>query len=148
MNYATNSRAKYDYEILDSIEAGLVLTGFETKAIKGGKVSIKGAFVKVMSGELWLIGSTVSPYQPNNAPGDFDSTRSRKLLVKREQLKKLIGKTEEKGVTLVPLNLYGKRGFVKLEIGIARGKKKYDKRETIKKREFDREKGRQMRGKA
>ena len=147
MKYATNSRARYDYDILDTVEVGVVLLGQEVKAVKAGKVSIKGAFVKIMSGELWLIGATVSPYQPNNTPKDYDQTRSRKLLLKKDQLKKLIGKTEEKGVTLVPLNLYGKRGYVKLEVGIARGKKKYDKREKIKKREFDIQKGRMLRKK-
>ncbi|MFH1769841.1 MAG: SsrA-binding protein SmpB [Parcubacteria group bacterium] len=142
MSYATNRKASYDYEILDTIEAGLVLKGFETKAIKAGKASIKGAYVKIMSGELWLIGATVSPYQPGNTPKDYDQQRSRKLLVTKTQLKHLIGKTEEKGITLVPTKLYGTRGLVKLEIGIARGKKKYDKREKIKEKEFKRRKDR------
>jgi len=144
MSYATNPKAHYDYEILDTIETGLVLTGFETKAIKAGKTSIKGAYVKIMRGELWLIGATVSPYQPNNTPKDYDQQRSRKLLIKKSQLKHLIGKTEEKGVTLVPIKLYGKRGLIKLEVGIGRGKKKHDKREKIKEKEFKRNRARAL----
>jgi len=144
MSFATNKKARFDYEILDTIEAGMVLLGFEVKSVKAGKVSIKGAYVKIVQGELWLIGATISPYQPGNTPKDYDQQRTRKLLVKKSERDKLIGKAEEKSVTLVPLSLYAKRGIVKLEVGIGRGKKKTDKREKIKKREFDIDKQRHL----
>ncbi len=140
--YAANPRARFDYEILETLEAGLVLAGHEVKAIKNGKVSIRGAYVRIIGNGGWLVGAVVSPYQPGNPPAgglsDYDSQRSRKLLLKKSELKYLIGKSQERGLTLVPLRLYSKGNLVKLEIGVGRGKKKYDKREAIKKREFER----------
>ena len=145
MSFSANKKAYFDYEILDTLEAGLVLLGQEVKAIRAGKCSIQGAYVKIISGELFLIGATVSPYQPNNIQKGYDPERSRKLLIKKSQLNHLVGKTEEKGITLVPISLYDRNGVIKLEIGIARGKKKYDKREVIKKRDFKRSRDKLMR---
>ena len=136
--YASNPKASFDYNILEKLESGIVLAGHEVKAIKNGKVSIKGSYVKIIREEAWLIGAIVSPYQAGNVPPDYDSQRSRKLLLKRSELKYLIGKSQEMGLTLVPLRVYDKKGFIKIEIGIGRGKKKYDKREAIKKREVER----------
>jgi|SRR3989344_3771922 len=138
MSYATNEKARFDYEILDTLEAGLILTGQEVKSVKRGSASIKGAYVKMMGKEAWLLGATVPPYQTDNVPLDYDPQRSRKLLLKKAQLNYLVGKSEEKGLTIVPIKLYNKDGLIKLEIGIGRGKKKYDKREKIVKREVQR----------
>lgn len=136
---AKNKKARFDYEILDSLEAGIALKGYEVKSIREGKVSIKEAYAKIISGELWLVGANINRFK-NYTGKDYDPTRSRKLLVKKSELNKLTGKVKEKGLTLVPLSLYIKnKKLVKVEIGIGRGKKKYDKRETIKKRQIDRE---------
>lgn len=136
--YVTNDKARYDYEILEKYEAGLVLAGHEVKAIRNNKVSIRGAYVKIFDSEAYLVGAIVSPYQPGNVPVDYDPQRSRKLLLKKSELKYLIGKSQEKGLTLVPLKVFDAHGIIKLELGVGRGKKKYDKRETIKKRETER----------
>lgn len=136
--YAQNKRATFDFEILEKIEAGIELRGHEVKAIKAGKASIKGAYVKMLGGEAFLLGANVSPYQPKNVPKDYEPQRDRKLLLRKKELDYLMGKQKEKGLTLVPIKLYNKGGKVKLEIGVARGKKKYDKREAIKKRETER----------
>jgi len=137
--FAKNPKSRHDYEIIDTIETGLVLYGHEVKAVKNGKISIKGSYAKIINNELWLIGATISPYQPNNTPENYDSQRSRKILIKKKELDFLIGKSKEAGLTLVPLSVYSKRGLVKLELGVGRGKKKYDKRESIKKREVQRQ---------
>src|SRR3990167_5273880 len=136
--YATNPKAHFDYQILETFEAGLKLTGQEVKSIKNGKVSLKGAYVKILNGEAWLLGAIVSPYQANNVPPDYDQQRNRKLLLKKSELAYLQSKSQEQGLTLVPLKIYSKKNLIKLEIGLARGKKKYDKREAIKKKEFER----------
>lgn len=133
--YATNPRARFDYNILETFEAGLVLTGQEVKSVKNGKVSTRGAFVKVLNNEAWLIGATISPYQPDNTPPDYDPQRTRKLLLKKKEVKYLFEKSQEAGLAIVPLKLYEKNNFIKLEIGLARGKKKYDKREAKRKQE-------------
>lgn len=136
--YASNSKAHFDYRILETLEAGLVLVGHEVKSIRAGRCSIKGAYVKIIGEEAWLLGATVSPYQPGNVPADYDQQRSRKLLLKKKELNYLIGKSQEKGLTLVPIKLYNKNGLIKLEVGIGQGKKKADKREKIIKRETQR----------
>ena len=137
-SFAENSRARFDYDILENFEAGLVLDGQEGKSVRRGSGSIKGSFVKILNNEAWLLGSVIPPYQPANAPKSYDSTRSRKLLLKRSELKYLIGKSHEQGLSLIPLKIFEKNGFLKLELAVARGKKKYDKRESIKKREAKR----------
>ena len=137
--YANNPKAGFDYEILETLEAGIVLRGYEVKSIKTGKVSIKGSYVKILNGEPFLIGATISPYQVGNIPADYDPQSSRKLLLSKKQISVLVGTSQAHGLTLVPLKLYDKKGRIKLLVGIARGKKKYDKREDIKKIETDRE---------
>lgn len=142
MDYATNPRANFDYEILETIEAGIVLEGFEVKSIKNGRAQIKGTHVKIINNEPYLIGATISPYQPANTPPEYDPQRSRKLLLSKKQIAGLVGTSQAHGLTLIPLKLYEKRGRVKVLVGIARGKKKYDKREFIKKKDIQRAKKR------
>jgi SsrA-binding protein len=142
MEYCSNPKARFDYEILETIEAGLVLEGHEVKAIKTGKASIKGSYVKILDGAPHLIGATISPYQPANTPKDYDPQRSRKLLLSKKEISAIIGTSQAHGLTLVPLKIYDKKGRLKLLVGIARGKKKYDKREAIKKKDLARAKQR------
>ena len=142
--FAQNKKARFDYEILETFQAGIVLIGQEVKAIKTGHISIKGSYVIVKENELFLIGANIAPYQPKNAPKDYDPERLRKLLLTKSEIKHLIGKIKQKGLTLVPIKVYTVKGKVKIIFGIGRGKKKYDKREAIKKREFDREKSRAL----
>ena len=141
---AENRKARFDYEILEKFEAGMVLIGQEVKSIKSGRISIKGSYVVLKGEEPYLIGANVPPYQPKNAPPDYEPERSRKLLLTKSEIKHLIGKTKEKGLTLVPLRVYTKRGKVKLEFGMGKGRKKADKRELIKKREAERELEREL----
>lgn len=143
---AENRRARYDYEILETYEGGLVLRGHEVKAIKTGHVSLKGSYVVIKDNELYLINASVPPYQPVNTPEDYSPERSRKILLKKSEIKSLIGRSKAKGLTLVPLKLYTKRNKIKLEFAIAKGKREIDKREKIKKRETEREIGRKLRG--
>ncbi|MBI2676346.1 MAG: SsrA-binding protein SmpB [Candidatus Yanofskybacteria bacterium] len=138
MSFATNPKAYFDYNVLETFEAGLVLSGQEVKSVKNGKVSIRGAFVKILNAEAWLIGATISPYQQNNTSPDYDPQRTRKLLLKKKEVNYLFEKSQEAGLSIVPLKLYEKKNLIKLEIGLARGKKKYDKRESIKKKEEER----------
>lgn len=150
-DYATNPKAYFDYEILETIEAGLVLEGHEVKSVKTGKASIKGSYVKIVNGIPELIGATISPYQPANTPKNYDPQRSRKLLLSKKQISALIGTSQAHGLTLLPLKIYNKpvrpghpggKGLLKLLVGIARGKKKYDKRESIKRKDVQRAKER------
>ncbi len=136
---AINKRAKHDYHILETFEAGLVLKGHEVKSIKTGKISLKGSYVVIRAGQAFLINAHIPPYQPKNTPRNYVPDRTRKLLLKKKEIKYLAGKSQEKGLTLVPLKVYTKKDKLKLEFGIGRGKKKTDKRETIKKREAKRE---------
>ena len=140
--YATNSKINFDYEILETIEAGVVLEGHEVKAIKTGKASIKGSYVKILNEGPFLIGATVSPYQSANTSKNYDPQRSRKLLLSKGEITKLIGLSQSQGLTLIPLKFYDKKSKIKLLIGLARGKKKHDKRETIKKKDIARAKQR------
>ena len=130
-----NKKVYYDYSVLEKIEAGIVLTGQEVKAIRTGKMNLAGSHVILRGEEVFLIGAKIPPYQPKNAPADYDPERSRKLLLKKAEIKHLIGKIKQKGLTLVPLKVYTKNRRLKLEFGIVKGKKEFDKRETIKKRE-------------
>lgn len=141
MNYPKaiiNKKGVFDYEILEKFEAGMVLKGFEVKSIKTGHINLRGSFVTVKDSELYLIGANISPYQPKNTPLDYDPTRSRKLLLNSKEIKYLVGKSRQRGLTLVPVRVYVKNNLIKLGFGVAKGKKKYDKREIIKKREFKR----------
>ncbi len=137
-DYARNPKAYHDYEILETIEAGVALLGHEVKSIKKGQASIKGAYVRIINGEAWLVGSSIPPYQPGNMPERYKEQADHRLLLSKRQVSTLVGLHEAHGVALVPLRLYGKKGLVKLEIGVARGKKKYDKREAIKKKDVAR----------
>ncbi|MBP9822271.1 MAG: SsrA-binding protein SmpB [Candidatus Pacebacteria bacterium] len=140
--YVNNSKAGFDYEILETIEAGLVLKGHEVKAVKAGKASIKGSFVKMVNGRPQLIGATISPYQANNTPADFDPTASRILLLSKKQINVINDLAQSQGLTLIPLKIYDAKGRLKLLIGIARGKKKYDKRASLKTKDSARRKQR------
>lgn len=138
-NYAENRKARFDYEILETFEAGLVLNGQEVKSVRLGRGQIAGSYVIPRGNELFLIGSTIPPYQPLNAPASYDAQRSRKLLLHKKEIRYLLGKSRERGLTLAPIRLYNKGAQIKLEFALARGKKKHDKRETLKKRDSERE---------
>jgi SsrA-binding protein len=140
--FVTNPKASFNYEILETLEAGLVLKGHEVKAIKSGKASIKGSFIKMIDGRPQLIGATISPYQPSNTPPDYDATASRVLLLSKKQINALESLSQSQGLTLIPLKIYDSKGKLKLLIGIARGKKKYDKKESLKKKDRARAKQR------
>ncbi len=141
---AYNKRARFDYEFIDRYEAGLVLSGQEVKSIKAGRMSLKEAFVTFHQGELYLINANVPPYVFAGKVENYDPTRSRKLLLHRAEIKSLLGKTEVKGLTMVPISVYNKKGKLKLEFALVKGKREFDKRETIKRREADRNMGRMM----
>lgn len=135
---ATNKKAFHEYFILEKIEAGICLLGTEVKAIREGRLNLKDSYALVQSGEMFLFNCHISPYSHGNRE-NHDPTRSRKLLLHEREIRKLIGKTQEKGLTLVPLRVYLKRGKVKVELGVARGKKLIDKRDTERRKEADRE---------
>ncbi|MEE8193892.1 MAG: SsrA-binding protein SmpB [Dehalococcoidales bacterium] len=142
---ATNRKAYHNYRILDTIEAGIVLTGTEIKSIRSGRVSLGEAYVRPEGGELWLVGAHIARYEAASYQS-HEPTRRRKLLLHRKEILALTSKMAERGFTLVPLRLYIKGRIAKLEIGQARGKKLYDKRESIIRRETEREMGRIMKG--
>ncbi len=137
-NIAINRRARRDYEILETFEAGMELKGFEVKAIKTGHINLAGSFVVIKKNEAWLLNADIPPYQPANTPEDYDSKRTRKLLLSAAEIKSLMGRTKEKNLTIVPLRVYNKGRLLKMEIGLGRGKRLTDKREDIKKREWSR----------
>jgi len=134
-NYAVNKRATFDYELLEKMEGGLALAGHEVKAIKTGHLSLKGAFLTVHDGELYLTNAHIPAYQKANVPPNYDEYRARKVLVRKRELNSLIGKTKQKGLTLVPIRVYSSHRLIKLEFAVGKGKKLMDKREDIKKRE-------------
>jgi SsrA-binding protein len=135
---AENRKAFHDFHLMETFEAGLVLLGTEVKAIREGRVNLRDSFARVEDGEVFLYNVNISPYS-HRGYADHEPLRRRKLLLHRSEIKKLIGKTVEKGMTLVPVRLYFKNGRVKVAVSLAKGKKDYDKRETIKRRETDRE---------
>ena len=137
-NIAENRKAFHDYHILDTFEAGLVLMGTEVKAIREGRVNLRDSFARIDDGEVFLYNVNISPYS-HRGYADHEPLRRRKLLLHRHEIRKLIGKTVERGMTLVPTRLYFKNGRVKVAIALAKGKKEYDKRETERRREADRE---------
>jgi SsrA-binding protein len=137
-NVAENRKAFHDYFILETFEAGLALLGTEVKAIREGRVNLRDSFASVDAGEVFLYNVNISPYS-HRGYASHEPLRRRKLLLHKAEIRKLIGKTAEKGLTLVPLRMYFKNGRVKVAVGLAKGKKDYDKRETIKRREADRE---------
>ena len=137
-NIAENRKAFHDYHILDTWEAGMVLLGTEVKSIREGRVNLRDSFARIERGEVWLYNVNISAYS-HRGYADHEPLRQRKLLMHRDEIRKLIGTTTEKGMTIVPTRMYYKNGRVKVEVGLAKGKKDYDKRETIKRREVDRE---------
>lgn len=143
-DFTRNAKAYHDYDILETLEAGLVLRGHEVKSIKSGRAQLKGAYVRIIAGTPWLIGASLPPFQPGNVPAGYQERADRKLLLSKREVASLLGLQQAHGVTLVPLRLYEKKGRVKLEIGVARGKKKYDKRETLKKKDIARSRQRGM----
>jgi SsrA-binding protein len=140
-----NKKVGFNYEILEKFTGGLSLFGFEVKAIKtntGG--SLNEAYVKIKGDEIFLVGAHIPPYQPKNSPEDFDPYRERKILLKRSEIEELKKKTKEANLTIVPISLYNKGRYIKIDIAIARGKKLVDKRQSIKKRDIERDLGRRL----
>ena len=147
MSIAENRRARFEYHIEEQFEAGIVLEGWEVKAIRAGQVQLTDGYVLIRDGELYLIGCRINPLRSASTHVQPEPDRTRKLLMKKEQIRRLIGKVEQRGFTLVPLNLHYKAGHIKAEIALAKGKAQHDKRETEKKRDWEREKARLMRQK-
>lgn len=135
---AVNRRAHHEYALEETLEAGIVLTGTEIKSIRAGRVNLAEAYARIERGEAWLIGAHIAPYEQGNR-NNHEPTRTRKLLLHRDQIAELIGRTQAKGFTLVPLKLYIRNGMAKLELGVGKGKKAYDKRRAIAERDSRRE---------
>ena len=140
---AQNKKARHDYTIVDTIEAGLVLTGTEIKSVRAARINLKDGYAQIKKGEAWLVNVHIAPYEEGNI-WNQDPTRTRKLLLHKKQIAKLEGEVKGTGMTLVPLKVYIKDGFAKVPIGLAKGKHDYDKRESIKRREQDRDLKRTM----
>jgi len=141
MSIIKNKKAYFDYEIQKSFEAGIELLGFEVKALKAGKASLDGSFITIRGGQAFLLKATISPFQVGNTPPDYEPTRERRLLLKKSEIKELSDIVLSKGTgqTIVPLGVYMKANRLKMEIGLVRGKKKFDKRQSIKKRDTERD---------
>lgn len=135
---ASNKRAYHDYHVLESIKCGVVLTGTEIKSIRGGKTSMNQAFARIENGELWLYGVHIPPYEQGSY-NNHDPDRRRKLLVTKQEIKRLLGRTKEQGLTLVPLKMFFERAWVKVDLGLCKGKKLHDKRATIAERDHRRD---------
>ena len=142
-NIAVNRKARHEYTVLQTFEAGIVLVGTEVKALREGKANLVDSYALIQNNEVWLLSLHISEYKQGNINNHIP-TRNRKLLMNRSEIRKLIGKTKEKGLTLVPLRLYFKSGRVKVELALAKGKKVYDKREDIAKRDFQRDQERKI----
>jgi len=138
-SYAENRKARFNYEFLEKYETGIELVGTEVKSVRGGQMSLEGAFVIVRGGEAFLINANIPPYQPLNAPKDYDPFRNRKLLLTKKEITELAGSEKNKSLTIVPISVYNKNRKIKVEIALVKGKKKFDKRETLKKRDTDRD---------
>lgn len=138
-NYLDNPKARFDYEVLERYDAGIELFGFEVKSVRNGRGSIAGSHVIIRGGEAFIVGMRIDPYQPGNTDPAYDPARTRKLLLTKKEILELEEQDAKKGLTLVPLSLYDKGGKVKVSFAVARGKKQFDKRETIKKRDTDRD---------
>ncbi len=135
---AQNRKARHDYEVLETYEAGLVLKGPEVKSVREGKVGFSDAFARVDGGELWLHSFHISPYEPATRENP-DPLRTRKLLLKKHEIRRLVGKVEEKGLTLVPLDIYFRGGYAKMTLALARGRQRHDKREKLRRQTMERE---------
>ena len=147
MSIVENRKARFNYHIEERFEAGVVLSGWEIKAIRAGQVQLTDGYVVIKDGELFLIGCRINALRSASTHVRPEADRTKKLLMKKEQIRRLIGKVEQKGFTLVPLDLHFKGSYVKAEIALAKGKAEHDKRDTEKKRDWEREKGRLMRHK-
>lgn len=145
-NYAENRKANFDYEIIEKYEAGIELLGTEVKSVRGGRMSLESAFVIIRGGEAFLINGNIPPYQPKNVDKNYDPLRNRKILLTKKEIRELAGNEKNKNLTIAPLAVYNKGRKIKISIALVKGKKKFDKRETIKKREFDREVRREYKG--
>ncbi|MBE9128992.1 MULTISPECIES: SsrA-binding protein SmpB [unclassified Coleofasciculus] len=141
---ADNRQARFRYEILETYEAGLELKGTEVKSIREGRANVRDGYALIRRGEAWLLNVHISPYQSSSLYFNHDPLRTRKLLLHKQEISKLTGKVEQEGLTLVPLKMYLKRGLVKVSLGLCKGKKIYDKRETIKQRQDQREMARAL----
>jgi len=137
--YIQNRKAHFNYEVLEKYEGGIELVGNEVKSVRGGRMSLEGAFVIVRGGEVFLINANIDPYQPKNAPKDYNPLRNRKILLTKKEIIELSESEKNKSLTIIPISLYNKGRKIKIEIALVRGKKQHDKRETTKKRESDRE---------
>jgi len=137
--FIQNKKVGLKYEVLEKLEAGIKLLGFEVKAIKNKKGSLDGSHITVRGGEVLLLNVNIPPYQPNNTPKNYDPERHRRLLLNKKEINHLIGLEEQRGLTIIPISMYNKGRKIKVEIAVVRGKKKYDKRETLKKRDTQRE---------
>lgn len=146
MELATNKKALFDYNLLEKMEAGLVLTGPEVKAVRAGQINLKGAFITFHGDNAYLTGAHISRYQPAGKQPEYEPERSRRLVLHKREIRYLQGKSQEKGLTIIPLTVYTKHRFLKLEIAVAKGKKEFDKRETIKKRDVEKEIRRAIKG--
>jgi len=135
---AENRKARHDYHILDTWEAGVALLGTEVKSIREGRVNLRDSYARIENGEVWMLNVHISPYSHRGSAA-HEELRQRKLLLHRDEIRKMVGKVAEKGLTLVPLELYFKNGRVKVQLALAKGKQAHDKRETLRKREVDRE---------
>lgn len=144
---AYNKRAQFDYTILEAFEGGLVLSGREVKAVRAGQISLRGAFVTIHNNEALLTNATISAWQPNNNLDDYNPTRPRKVLLKKSELKQLVGKHGSKGLTMVPIRVYTKRSRIKIEVALVRGKKAYNKKEAKREQDIQRDVDRLLRGK-
>ncbi len=136
---AENKKAYFNYEISETFEAGIELKGFEVKSVKAGQANLLGAFATIRGGEIWLTNADIPPFQSANTPADYNPTRPRRLLLNKKEILYLVTKMKSDRLTLLPLKMYSKKNLVKVELGLARGKRQYEKRETIKKRESQRE---------
>lgn len=143
---ATNKKALHDYEFLEKFEGGLKLTGPEVRSVKDGHIQLQGSFLHIRDRELWLKNATVSKYAPAGPQPGYDPIRDKKVLLHRREINRIMGKIQEKGLTLVPISVYTRAALVKIEFALARGKKQYEKRETIKKRDVQREMRARMKG--
>lgn len=139
MSLIRNKKATLNFEIIDKFEAGVELFGFEVKSIRNKRGSLDGSYVKIRGGEAFLVNAHIPSFQPTNSPESFDPYRTRKLLLNKKELHELTEKEKERGLTLVPLSMYNKGRLIKLEFAVARGKKKYDKRQDIKRRDTERD---------
>ncbi len=137
--YAQNRKARFDYDILETFQTGIVLYGFEVKSVRAGRVDLKDSYITVKNNELWLLNAKIYPLQPKNVPATYRENRSRKILAHADEVKRMIGKIREARLTIVPLQMYNVKRYLKLECGLAKSKRAFEKRERIKQRDIERE---------